>query len=102
MKKIYKILIDLYRDKIERRIAERFFDREMSLEYCGKMLPIAYEKLLVDMINKGCDKGVITYTYIHEGRYYSVVAELSFQEGDAQEVRDQIQVNNLIKDIGIN
>jgi hypothetical protein len=96
MKKVFNFLIAFYRENIERKIAIRFFNREMSLEYCGKMLPIAYEKLLMDMITKGSDKGVITYTYVYKGKYYSVVAELSFKEGDAQDVRDQLMINELI------
>lgn len=49
--------------KIEEYIAIRFLNRELDKDYAGKVLPIAYSKLIKYAIEEGCLNPEVNYNF---------------------------------------
>lgn len=72
---------------IEDKIACRFLRREMSKDYAGKVLPIAYSKLLEYAIDQKCSTPEINYNFYSKGEKWRVNCKITLERIETLETK---------------
>lgn len=64
---------------IEEKIALRYLNKELDKEYAGKVLPIAYSKLLKYAIEEGCNNPEVNYNFDNKGEKWRVNCKIKLE-----------------------
>lgn len=65
---------------IEDKIATRYLRRELDKDYAGKVLPIAYSKLLEYAIKEGCSTPEVNYHFKLKGDEWRVNCKITLNK----------------------
>ena len=66
--------------KIQDRIAVKFLKRNLSLEYAGKTLAIAYDKIIQEAIENNTSTLDLTYSLEHNNKKYNISCEITIKK----------------------
>lgn len=75
--------------KIQNRIAIRFLKRELSLEYAGKTLIIAFDRIIKEAAKNKTDSLCLTYEITYSNVKYAIKNDITIEE-----ILDQVKLLN--------
>lgn len=66
--------------RIENKIATRFLKRELSLEYAGKTLILAYDRIIKEAAKNKTDSLSLTYEITYSNAVYAIKNDITIEE----------------------
>lgn len=66
--------------KIENKIATRFLKRELDLEYAGKTLILAFDRIIKEAANNKTDSLSLTYEITYSNAKYAIKNDITIEE----------------------